>query len=65
MVNTLKIKAAILQSGLSRNDVAVKLGMSAYTLHKKIHNITEFKASEISALSVLLNISDKDSIFFE
>lgn len=65
MVNTLKMKAAILESGCSRNEIAKKLGLSEYTLHKKIHNITEFKASEISRLSFILNITDKDSIFFD
>lgn len=64
MVNTLKLKAAILQSGLKREQVAEKLGISEYTLHKKIHNTTEFKASEIFILSNILCIKEKDSIFF-
>ncbi|GAA4653956.1 hypothetical protein GCM10023142_10940 [Anaerocolumna aminovalerica] len=64
MADTLKLRAYILQSGLTREQVAKMLGISKFTLHKKIHNITEFKASEIATLSEILNITDKESIFF-
>ena len=42
MTDTLKLKGAIVASGLSRKQVAEQMGISAYSLHKKIHNITEF-----------------------
>ena len=64
MVATLKLRAYMLQAGIGRTEVAKMLGISAYTLHKKIHNITEFKANEILLLSEMLNISDKDEVFF-
>nr|WP_312578251.1 helix-turn-helix transcriptional regulator [Sedimentibacter sp.] len=64
MTDTLKLRAAILQSGLSRREIAKILGISMFTLHKKIHNVTEFKASEIALLTKVLDISDKESIFF-
>ena len=65
MTNTLKLKAAIIQSGLTREEIAGKMGVSCFTLHKKMHNITEFKASEIVSLCDLLNLAEKDSIFFD
>lgn len=64
MTDALKLKSAILLSGLTRKEVAERIGISTFTLHKKIHNITEFKASEIAALSEILNITDKEDIFF-
>lgn len=64
LTDTLKLKAAIVASGLSRKEVAEKMGISAYSLHKKMHNTTEFKASEIECLSKILSISDLPSIFF-
>ena len=64
MTDTLKLKGAIVASGLSRRQVAEKIGISCYSLHKKIHNITEFKASEIQALCEVVGIYNKDEIFF-
>jgi len=64
VINTLELKAAIIKTGMKRSEVAEKLGISYYSFHKKLHNKTEFKASEISKLSEILNISDKDKIFF-
>lgn len=64
MTDTLKLKGAIVASGLSRKQVAEQMGISAYSLHKKIHNITEFKASEIQSLCQLVGILNKDEIFF-
>lgn len=63
MTDSLKLKAAIVASGLSRKAIADELGISLYSLQKKINNITEFKASEISKLSKILNISDIQGIF--
>lgn len=67
MTDTLKLKAAIVESGLTRKEVAELAGMSAFSLHKKMHNTTEFKAGEIERLSKILNITDLSvlsAIFF-
>ena len=50
MTDTLKLKALIVEHGYTQKDVAKMLGLSAQSLNKKIHNKTEFKASEISLL---------------
>lgn len=63
MTDSLKLKAAIIAAGLSRRVVAEELGISLYSLQKKINNVTEFKASEISKLSRLLNIKNITEIF--
>ncbi len=67
MTNTLELEIAIKRAGLTRKEIADKLGISLMGLYKKINNITEFKASEISKLTELLKIDDfreKEQIFF-
>ena len=66
MTNTLKLKAAIVEAGLSIKEVAEKSGLSTYGFHKKLYNQTEFKAGEIIRLSEILNLdkSSRDQIFF-
>lgn len=64
MTDTLKLRLAITASGHSRKECADALGVSLYTFHRKLHNETEFKASEIAILCSFLNINDKEEIFF-
>lgn len=64
MTNTRLLNAHITMSGLKREEIANKLGLSLYSLQKKINNKVEFKASEIYNLSAILGIENKDSIFF-
>lgn len=66
MTDTLAPRAAIEKSGLKYSKIAEKMSITAYTLQKKICNITEFKASEISKLANLLSLSSAeiDYIFF-
>lgn len=67
MTNTELLNEKIEMSGYKRSFIAKQLGLSAYGLAKKIQNETEFKASEINALCVLLNIvspEEKEAIFF-
>ena len=67
MTNTELLNQKIEMSGYKRSFIAKQLGLSAYGLAKKIQNETEFKASEINALCVLLNIvspEEKEAIFF-
>ena len=58
MTNTELLNELIERSGYKRSYIANQLGLSPYGLSKKIHNVTEFKASEINALCTILNIED-------
>lgn len=62
MTNTLELEIAIKRAGFTKRKVAKKMNLSEMGLYKKIHNITEFKASEIEFLTNLLDLKDK-SIF--
>lgn len=67
MTNTKLLNEKIVESGLKRKFIAEKLGLSTYGLQRKIENISEFKASEISALCDVLDIktvTEKEKIFF-
>lgn len=66
MTDTVKLECAIVTAGKKKKDIAEFLGITAYSLYKKIHNKVEFKATEIAALTDFLNIpiESRDSIFF-
>ena len=67
MTNTNLLQEVIKKSGLKLQYLADSLGISRTALSNKIQNETEFKASEILALCVLLKIEDpelKEKIFF-
>lgn len=66
MTNSAALRKAVDRSGLKYMKIASEMGISPYTLQKKIDNETEFKASEIVKLSSLLSLSDteRSSIFF-
>lgn len=66
MTNTGLLNEYIEKSGYKRAFIAKALGITAYGLALKVNNKSEFKASEMSILCDLLNISakDKEAIFF-
>ena len=66
MTNTKKLRALILECGLTQEQVGAHLGITPASLNYKINNKREFKASEIKALVDLLNIPNEDvtGIFF-
>lgn len=66
MTNTSALRDAVKRSGFKYRFIAEKLGISSYTLQKKIDNETEFKASEIVELSALLSLTEaeRSAIFF-
>lgn len=67
MTNTLLLEMAIRRAGLTKKEVARRLGLSVMGLHQKINNVTEFKASEISQLYEMLNLAsleEQQQIFF-
>ena len=66
MTNTDLLLDIIKKSGLKLCYIAEYLGISRYTLSKKIHNKSEFLPSEINSLCILLKIEkmeDKVNIF--
>lgn len=66
MTNTSLLKEYIEKSGYKRAFIAARLGITAYSLAMKVNNESEFKASEMTAISELLKIDTKtrDAIFF-
>ena len=67
MTDTEKVRKIILDKGLKLQYIAQVLGITRYSLAKKLGNQTEFKASEITELCKLLGISslkERDTLFF-
>lgn len=67
MTNTELLEAKIKESGLRKNYIAEKLGLSPFGFANKVSGKTEFKTSEVASLCELLNIStlsEKEIIFF-
>ena len=67
MTDTVEFEIALKRIGLTKKKVAQSLGISEMGLYQKVNNITEFKASEISKLYKLLNLSnlaEQQRIFF-
>lgn len=65
MTNTLKLKAAIAESGMNQEQIAKMLGVSLSTFNYKLNGVSEFKASEIKKLMELLHLnSDKVMLIF-
>lgn len=66
MTNTDLLRSIIEQSGFRLAFLAEKLGLSRYSLQKKIYNRSDFKACEIKVLCDVLSI-DADTaklVFF-
>lgn len=66
MVSTKMLRDKINDAGYKLQFVAEKCGLTYFGFMKKVNNETEFKASEIMILKVLLNLTDKEvnQIFF-
>ncbi len=66
MTDTTKINIAITKSRKTKREIAKMLGISEMGLYKKINAQTEFKASEISKLCNILNLTHNEmtNIFF-
>ena len=60
MTNVELLKKAIKESGLRRHFIANRMGMSYDRFYKASTGKVEFKASEIKALSDILNLSLED-----
>lgn len=57
----------IYDSGLRKEYIASKIGITRQSLSKKINGDSDFTASEISKLKLILNLSAEDlqSLFFD
>ena len=67
MTNTELLEEKIAKSGLKKSYIAKSIGLSPYGLTLKIQNATEFKASEIEKMCIILGIDDleeRSAIFF-
>lgn len=64
LTSTNKVKAKMLELGITQTYIADSLGISYQALSNKLHNKTEFKASEIKKMCSILDIADKDAYFF-
>lgn len=66
MTNTKMLEAAIALSGIPKNVIAQKIGISRSTFFKKMRNESEFKATEIVKLQELLALTteERNRIFF-
>jgi transcriptional regulator with XRE-family HTH domain len=60
VTDTLKLKIAILRSGLSYKEIAEKLGIRKETLSKKVNNKAEFRTSEMTVLIDILRLEEKE-----
>ena len=65
MTDSAELRDWLDDRGIKLKAVAKKLGITCYSLQKKIDNITEFKATEIAAFSELgMDRDTRDRIFF-
>lgn len=66
MTNKLELELQIKRCGITKRELAQRLGISEMALSNKINNESEFKASEIVILEKELNMSKKqrELIFF-
>lgn len=66
MTDVEKLREKISDSGLTITAISRKTGILRETLYNKVNGASEFKASEIAAISKVLQLSqeERDAIFF-
>lgn len=66
MTDTTALREWIYSKGLKMKKIAAVMGITPYSLQKKIDNYTEFKASEITVFVTYFGMdkSIRDAIFF-
>ena len=66
MTDSETLRSVIKASGMKYGFLAKKIGISAYSLQRKIDNQVDFKSSESARLADVLNLSGENlnSIFF-
>ena len=60
MTDSITCELAVTKARISEGAIANALGISRMSLTRKINNVTEFKASEISLLKTILHLDDKE-----
>ena len=60
MTDSITCELAVTKARISKGAIANALGISRMSLTRKINNVTEFKASEISLLKTILHLDDKE-----
>lgn len=58
MINTLKIKARMVELGLTQKSIAAEIGIAAPTVSQKINNVRPMMLDEVERFSEILKISD-------
>ena len=66
MTDTKLLRDWLDEKGIKLKSIAARMGITPYSLQKKINNETEFKASEISVFTSEYGMSSemRDLIFF-
>lgn len=59
MINSAKLREIIKKKGLKYGFLAEELGITSYSLKKKIDNETDFKMSEVQELCNILKVNSK------
>jgi len=59
----IKVKAAMVESGVNQEELAQLLNISTATLNRKLNGIAEFKLTELKKIAGFLNI--QESRYFE
>lgn len=62
MINSRKIKARMLELGLTQNDVANHLSIDKVTLNLKLNNKRRFYVDEVGKLCKALNITTSEEL---
>ncbi len=60
MVNSLKLKSRLVEIGITQNELAKNLGLSAPTISQKINNLRPMNLEEAEKICEYLKIKDKD-----
>lgn len=53
--NLLKIKAAMVENGITQSKLALELGLTLTTLNFKLNGKADFKVSELQKIASILN----------
>lgn len=66
MTDTQSLRQIIESKGLKYNSIAKEIGITPYSLQKKINSQNDFKGREIAIISNLLSLTDqqRNAIFF-
>lgn len=64
MTDTKKLKAILVENGVTQKEIAKKLGISSTSFNYKLSNKRPFNADEMFKLCDLLYIAEPRNIFF-